>query len=405
MSFAARLLLPCALALLTAAPGFAQAPVALATPGPCVEGALPFGARSLMCVPTDGWNGSLVVFAHGYVPPQEPLQFAHLQLADGTGLPTIVQQLGFAFATTTYRQNGLAVLEGVNDIRHLVDAFKVRQGLPPDRVFLIGASEGGLVAVLAAEADPFLFSAAYALCAPIGHFGLQVNYVGDFRVLYDALFPAAAIPGPATSIPLAVQDAWRSGALRQRVADVLNANPTRARELLRVARAPYDPGAPETIVQTALGLLDANILGVNDARAKLGGNPFDNRLRWYSGSSNDLLLNLRVKRFDADPPALAGLRTYTPVGDLRLPLVTLHTTGDELIPYAHELVYAARVDPSDRGRLFPLPVPFRYGHCAFQTSEVLTGFALMLGASVSPAVNTPVATLQPSERGATTGFQ
>jgi hypothetical protein len=31
--------------------------------------------------------------------------------------------LGYAFATTTYRQNGLAILEGVDDIRELVAAF------------------------------------------------------------------------------------------------------------------------------------------------------------------------------------------------------------------------------------------------------------------------------------------
>ena len=240
MRLSRRLILSCGLVLVAAAAARAQAPP-LATPGPCVEGSLPAGARSMMCVPSDRWNGSLVVFAHGYVPPQEPLQFAHLQLADGTDLPTLVQQLGFAFATTTYRQNGLSVLEGVEDIRNLVDAFRTRQGLPPDRVFLTGASEGGLVAVLAAEAAPHLFTAAYALCAPVGYFGLQINYVGDFRVLYDAMFPTAAIPGSAIDIPPVVQDAWRSGDLRARVADVLASNPTRARELLRVARAPYDP--------------------------------------------------------------------------------------------------------------------------------------------------------------------
>jgi hypothetical protein len=36
-----------------------------ALPGPCTKDALPGGAQSLICVPNSGWNGQLVVFAHG----------------------------------------------------------------------------------------------------------------------------------------------------------------------------------------------------------------------------------------------------------------------------------------------------------------------------------------------------
>jgi len=39
---------------------------AQATPGPCEEAdRLPHGARALICVPALGWNGQLVVYAHG----------------------------------------------------------------------------------------------------------------------------------------------------------------------------------------------------------------------------------------------------------------------------------------------------------------------------------------------------
>ncbi|MGE3840528.1 MAG: alpha/beta hydrolase, partial [Vicinamibacterales bacterium] len=74
---------------------------------------------------------------------------------------------------------------------------------------------------------------------------------------------------------------------------------------------------------------------------------------------------------------------------------TLHTTGDELVPYAHELLYTTRVRPSGRGRLVPVPV-MRYGHCSFATSEVLAGFALMLGASqTATASDVPMASAEP----------
>jgi hypothetical protein len=122
-------------------------------------------------------------------------------------------------------------------------------------------------------------------------------------------------------------------------------------------------------------MLGYNILGTNDAVGKLGGNPFGNRARWYFGSRNDLRLNLSVKRFTASPVAREALRNYETNGDLSIPLVTLHTTADEVVPFWHELLYLPKVDLSGRGRFFPLPA-FRYGHCNFTTNEVLGAFLL-----------------------------
>ena len=49
-----------------------------AVPGLCHDGALPSGALSRICVPKAGWNGALVVYAHGYVPFFEPVTFHNL---------------------------------------------------------------------------------------------------------------------------------------------------------------------------------------------------------------------------------------------------------------------------------------------------------------------------------------
>lgn len=343
-------------------------------PGACQDGQLPGGALSRVCKPDVGWNSQVVVYAHGYVPAGLPLGFYNLQLPDGTDLPTLIQSLGFAFATTSYRQNGLAIVEGVDDVRQLVEAMPAVLGSTPTRVWMTGVSEGGLVTTLAAERHPDLFDGAYALCGPVGDFRLQINYIGDFRVLFDYFFPGV-IPGSPIGIPAEVVLNW--AAYETRIAAVLAANPSRALQLLRVAKAPFDPAVPQTVVQTTLGLLRYNVLGTNDATAKLGGNPYDNRARWYTGSSNDLLLNLRVKRFSAAPAAVQAMRAYTPGGDLRIPLVTLHTSADEIVPAVHELIYLTKVRPADRGRFLPLPV-FRYGHCSFTAPEVLFGFGLLL---------------------------
>jgi pimeloyl-ACP methyl ester carboxylesterase len=385
---------------LTAGAAIAQPAPRFATPGACTETPLPGGARAMTCVPKQGWNGSLVVFAHGYLSPFVSPAFAHLQLSDGTSLPELVQKLGFAFATTTYRQSGLAILEGVKDIIELVQLATRTEGVV--RTYVTGVSEGGLVAVLAAEQRPELFEAAFATCAPIGNFLFHVNYVGDFRVLFDVFFPGV-IDGSAVDVPAAVVANWDTIYV-PRIANALRNHRARARELFQVARVPYDPADATGLEESALALLWQNVMGARDAREKLGGNPYGNRLRWYSGSTNDMTLNLRVRRVDADVSALLKVQQFSPTGDLRIPLVTLHTTGDAVVPYAHELLYAAKVRPSNRGRLLPLPV-LRAGHCAFSTSEVLTGFALMLGAgSASAPVDGRLARTEPLVRNAPAMF-
>jgi pimeloyl-ACP methyl ester carboxylesterase len=319
-----------------------------------------------------GWNGQLVVYAHGYVAPGLPLDFYQLTLADGTPLPALLQSLGYAFATTSYRQNGLAILEGTDDIRQLIDAFG-RAYPPPTRTYLAGVSEGGLVAALLAEQSPELFTGVLATCGPVGSFKYQANYLGDFRVLFDYFYPGV-IPGSPISIPAAVMQNWQTY-YAPAIAGLVAATPDRAAELLRVAKAPHDPAQPATMINTVLDVLWYNVFATNDAIAKLGGNPFGNRIRWYFGSSNDLRLNRSVQRFSASPTALNAMRPLETSGQLTIPLVTLHTTLDDVVPVWHELIYLAKADTSDRGRFLPIPVK-RYGHCAFTTTEVLGAFAV-----------------------------
>ena len=159
------------------------------------------------------------------------------------------------------------------------------------------------------------------------------------------------------------------------VQKALVANPGRALELMRTAKAAFDPANLATIIQTTSNVLSYNVFGGPDAEAALGGNPFGNLFRLYYGSSNDLRLNLRVQRFAASPAALAAMIPYETNGHLTRRLVTLHTTADEIVPFSHETLYLAKVLFSGHTGLVPLPVS-RYGHCNFTATEILTAFGL-----------------------------
>src|SRR5262249_48385014 len=142
-------------------------------------------------------------------PANKPLGFYELTLPDGTYLPNLVQGLGYAFATTSYRENGLAVLPALDDLRQLIAAFPATAGKTPIHTFLTGVSEGGLITAIFAEQSPSLISGALAACGPIGNFQLQVDYFGDFRVLFDRFFPGVLPPSPI-AIPPSLITNWSS---------------------------------------------------------------------------------------------------------------------------------------------------------------------------------------------------
>jgi pimeloyl-ACP methyl ester carboxylesterase len=306
-------------------------------------------------------------------PPNEPIALPELALPDGAYLPDLVQRRGYAFATTSYRRNGLAVLEGVDDMIGLVSRFKssVR---PPRHTYATGASEGGLIVALLAERHPDLLTGALPVCGPIGDFRKQFDHVGDFRILFDHLFPGVLPPSPI-SVPPADLDRWPSYAAA--ISSAIAAHPSAAAQLISTSKAAIDPGDPSSVARTAGGLLWYHLVGTNDAVEKLGGNPFDNRSRWYWGSSSDVRLNIGVQRFAASPAALRNLARFQTSGELRIPMVTLHTTGDEIVPYWHQLLYLRKAETSHGGSLTPVPV-FRYGHCNFTSREMLGAFGLLV---------------------------
>ena len=162
------------------------------------------------------------------------------------------------------------------------------------------------------------------------------------------------------------------------IANQLSQNPMNTLHLLNVTQAPIDPLDPTSILTTVLGILWYNVFATNDAIAKLRGQPFDNSSYIYTGSANDTWLNQTVQRFEADRLALNLIAShYQTSGALQVPLVTLHTTGDPIVPYWHESLYSAKVLASGSGPLHTnIPIT-RYGHCNFTVAEVLAAFQIL----------------------------
>jgi pimeloyl-ACP methyl ester carboxylesterase len=213
----------------------------------CSDGTYKIGtaeAHYLVCLPSV-WNGDLVVYAHGYVNPYEPLAVQDNTI-DGVPISQIVTGLGFAYAATSYRQNGLVIPEAVEDVRELVDQFPLLAGAPPpNHVYLVGASEGGLVTALAMEKYRE-FSGGLATCGPVGSFRQQINYFGDFLVIFNYFFPDVlkGLANGETSTPEHIPDAllgqnWDD--IQAAVLSAITSNPSATKQLLRVTGAAVDP--------------------------------------------------------------------------------------------------------------------------------------------------------------------
>lgn len=353
----------------------------------CADGTLQHGALYRLCFPAN-WNGDLVLYAHGYVAPQNKLALPD-DVIGGQSISGTVTGLGYAFGTTSYRANGLVAPDAVDDLLEIVDTVEHRYRPDPARTTLVGFSEGGLVATLAMERHPDRFDGALTGCGPIGNFRAQLDYFDDFRVVFDYFFPGL-IPGTALDIPQSVRDLWDTVYIPA-IAVAFAARSDAARELLAVTGAPTAGTDLRSMVETASGLLWYNVFGTADAQSRLGGQPFDNSARVYSGSSDDATLNARIERFTADPGGLAGLQRFETSGTLRGPMVNLHTTGDPIVPFSQAALYSAKLQTTGAISLFTQIDVTRYGHCTFQSGELLSAFTALEGKLGAAAASVAVA--------------
>lgn len=346
------------------------------------DGVQASGSIYRICMPPAAqYNGNLVIWAHGFQDAGTPVSIPEDQLCiSGVCLSEIANLLGFGFATNSYSKTGLAVVQGLGDVIDLVNVYTAKKG-KPNKVYLVGASEGGIITTLGLEKHSNVFSAGLALCGPIGSFPMQINYFGDARATFQYFFPGV-IPGDPFHPDAALVATWST--YYDQVVKPLVMSPQKRTALNRwaaVAGLPYDASNFEaTVEQSVRDVLRYSVVNLADATTTLGGFPFDNRSKWYTGSNDDFTLNLKVPRVAASPVALAAMAaSYETTGTLRRPLISMHTKRDQQVPFAHQQIYTVKSFLA--GSLFARYLPAeidRYGHCNFTVDELVWGFFVML---------------------------
>ncbi|MFE7030996.1 alpha/beta hydrolase family protein [Streptomyces sp. NPDC057621] len=406
-----RLLLPVAVLLLASA---TAAPARSATTGEAgaqdlrtedvhVEGTLPSGATYVMDVPA-GWNGTVLLFSHGFRPRGAPNPAQNVTDAATRGL---LLTDGYALIGSSYATTGWAVEHAVPDQLATLDAFTERFGAAR-RTLAWGQSYGGFVTTRIAEHHADRVDGTLSVC------GLVHGGVANWNNTLDPVFALKALLAPDAAIPLAgfpdqATAVAAAGALSGIVTEAQNSAAGRARIALAAALhnipgwndpsqprpAPTDWTAQQANQYTAVrGLLaTAAFSWRQDTEALAGGNAswntgvdYTSMLRassayeevkgLYKAAGRSLADDLgtlnRTPRIKADGAAVDWMsRTSAFTGRLTKPQLTLHTTGDALVPVQTESAYLRAATAGGSRHLLRQTYVDNAGHCTFSPAEQL----------------------------------
>jgi pimeloyl-ACP methyl ester carboxylesterase len=367
------------------------------------------------------WNGTLLLFSHGYRPARPvPPDFAPVQTdaqdAPTDAVATALLAKGYALAGSAYASNGWAVADGVTAGEQLHDFFVQKVG-KPDRTYVWGESLGGLVTELLAEKHPDWIAGAAPLCGVLG--GSNLNFDLAMDVAYGVKTLLA--PGLKTDDYASYDEAEASFEQAQKAVLAATNSTAGLGKLLLLAAlvdaptqtANYDGS---TLQSRGGALVEGILTGLafgttirQELEGRVGGNPSGNEDADYAArvstseraliesvapgsTAANLALLANGSRVAPDAAARAEFATLgTPTGAITAPTLTLHTEADPLVLVQNESVFAGKVAASkaktaDLVQLYT-KAPARYatrapygaGHCNFTTDELTGSVAALDG--------------------------
>jgi len=319
----------------------------------------------------DHWNRDLVLYAHGYTPPTDPI---HLPPIDG--LRDQLLAMGFAVAYSSFSENGLAIKDGIRQTERVEELFADRLGRPR-RTFVIGTSMGGVIAVALAEDDPEHYRGLLTVSGLIGGSRGLVDYIAHVRVLFDLYYPGV-LQGDLLHIPPGLN-------LNQHVigpaVQAMSANPQGAAIISQLVQTPVAFANGPELVGSIVQALALHFIELDDLLRRTHGDSFfDNSRVTYTGRLPAPVLadiNARVARYRSTSDAQELLDDYyEPSGRLRIPMMTIYNERDPVVNPFNETRYRERVARRGHADLLVQRAFPRYGHSeVFSPQEISQAFA------------------------------
>jgi pimeloyl-ACP methyl ester carboxylesterase len=368
------------------------------------SGNLSDGATYLIEVPQN-WNGTLLLYTVGYAVTPVPA----VDTAGGAGIPGdpllrfYLLTHGYALAGSS-ASIGWRVHEALPEQIEVLDTFDTLIG-QPRRTIAWGHSLGGLISAGLIQRYPERFSGALLMCGVVG------GSVGQWNQGLDAAFAFKTLLAPGSGLQLVnITDPDANIGIAEQVLTDAQANPEgRARIALVAALTdlsgwidPFspEPGPTDYVTQEANQFLDEQVSDFFAAfvlraelEARAGGNPSWNTdvdyreqlalsidyaevRELYRQAGLDLDTDLETlnnaSRIAADPVALDYLsQNIIFNGQIQVPVLTLHTTDDDVVSVENEQAYADVVGRASNSALLRQIFVHRAGHCNFTEAETI----------------------------------
>ena len=359
------------------------------------------GAAYLIQVPAN-WNGTLLLYSHGYVTP------GSANPARDVGDPAtgaFLLSQGYALAGSSYSATGWAVAQAFQDQIALLNKFDQLVS-HPKRTIAWGHSLGGIITAGLVQKFPQRFAGALPMC------GVLAGGVGIWNEALDGAFAFKTLIAPNSALQVVhITNPGANLNLAEAILAGAQATPQgRARIAMLNAFGDvpgwFTPGSPEPAANNFAAREQNQFMWSQQAgfpfafafRAELefraGGNPSwntgvnyekqlersinrDEVIALYAQAGLDLNQDLatlaHAPRISADPGAVNYLvQNIIFDGEIQIPVLTMHTTGDGLVPVENEQAYASVVRAAGNNPLLRQTFVHRAGHCSITPAETIT---------------------------------
>ncbi|MEV7805657.1 hypothetical protein AB0O28_22185 [Microbispora sp. NPDC088329] len=395
----------------------------------CISGTLKDGTPYEFVVPAD-WNGTVVV----------ALDFA----GSGRNEPLTARLLadGVARGGTSRAITGWDIRSAIDNQAEALARFEQAYGRARYAIDS-GTSMGGFVSAGVAQVHPGTFDAAVPMCGGLG------GSVGQWNQKLDTVFVLERLvaPGlPVVDIPADIESARKAwldalaaaqqtpeGRARIALAAAIGQLPAWGRNPDGSVPPPPGSGDAAALQQGAyLALAGGPLPYIGQAMSSrrqimdvVGGNPswntgvdYDKQLgladpamrravrNLYKAAGLDLSADLKklaaAPRVAADPGAVKRFSHGIVLnGDLRIPVLTVSGTGDQISTVAQQQSYEENVRRAGAGSLLRQTYTETVGHCDFSPAEQEAALMTMLDrlrsghwpATSAPAMNARAAAL------------
>ncbi|MDI1242926.1 MAG: hypothetical protein PSX80_13505 [bacterium] len=364
------------------------------------------------------WNGTLLVYGHGYRDKADhpgEVDNRNADIAPSNALVPVLLAQGYALAGSAYRDNGWEVEGGIHDLKDLTVYFKDNIA-EPDHTILWAFSMGTVIAFDSMERFHGIYDGALSGCA-VGAGATQTwDAAADLAVGYDVLFGFPSAWGSPSDVRDDIDfEAEVQGKLVSEVSNIANFPKF---EFLRLVtgtpgRGIVTPPPPAFFP----GWLFTDMFFATEARAELerrAGAPFVQNLdREYSLSPGERaylmslsvppsvidgwLIQMNGDRYISSPPFARNYveRNANYSGKIKSPVLTMHTVLDPLVTVSQEAEYADTVSKARRSDLLFQTYTNGNGHCNFTGPQLLTAVGAInnwVATGVKPtAANFPAA--------------